>query len=87
MLFYFLLFFISFYISRYHPSQIFRTSFNIAEKKICVKDFPFLTDSITIPILKSTLPTNWTSQVKHPCKTTTECWFFHFQVHSNIHVR
>ena len=43
--FYFLLFYISFNISRYHFLQLFRTSFNIFWKKIFVLHFPFLTDS------------------------------------------
>ena len=42
----FLVVFISFYISRYHFSQVFRTSFNIIWKKIFVTNFPFLTDSL-----------------------------------------
>ena len=46
----FLVVFISFYISRYHFSQIFRNSFNI----ICKKDFrhelSFLTDSLKFPL-------------------------------------
>ena len=41
----FVVVFISFYISRYHFWQIFRTSFNI----ICKKDFYFLTDSLKPP--------------------------------------
>ena len=42
----FLVPFISFYISRYHFSQIFRTSFrNVLKKDFCHK-FSFLTDSL-----------------------------------------
>ena len=37
----FLVVFISFYISRYHFSQVFRTSFNIIWKKIFVTNFFF----------------------------------------------
>ena len=37
----FLIAFISFYISRYHFSQIFRTSFNIIIKKIFFTNFLF----------------------------------------------
>ena len=40
--------FISFYISRYHFSQIFRTSFNIW-KNIFVTNFSFLMNSLTPP--------------------------------------
>ena len=39
-IFYFLLFYISFYITRHHFSQIFRTSFNIIWKKIFCLKFP-----------------------------------------------
>ena len=43
----FLFVFISFYISWYHFSQVFRTSFKIiSEKNIFVTNFPFLTDSL-----------------------------------------
>ena len=41
----FLVVFISFYISRYHFSQVFRTSFNIWKKKDFHHKFSFLTDS------------------------------------------
>ena len=41
------MFFISFYISRYDFSQIFRPSFNITWKKKFVTNFTFLTDSLT----------------------------------------
>ena len=44
----FLLVFISFYISRYHFSQVFRTSFNIIWEKIFVTNFPFLMDSLKL---------------------------------------
>ena len=37
---------ISFYISRYNFSQVFRTSFNIIWKKTFVTNLPFLTDSL-----------------------------------------
>ena len=43
-LFYFLLFYISFYIRRCHFSELIRISFNIIRKKIFVTNFPFLTD-------------------------------------------
>ena len=42
----FIVVFISFYIRRYHFSQMFRTSFIIILKKIFVMNFPFLTDSL-----------------------------------------
>ena len=45
----FLVVFISFYISRCHFSQFFRTAFNINRKKIFVTNFPFLTDSLNPP--------------------------------------
>ena len=45
----FLVVFISFYIIRYHFSQVFRTSFNIIWKKDFFTNFPFLTDSLTPP--------------------------------------
>ena len=41
--------FIGFYISRYHFSQIFKTSFSISERHIFVTNFPFLTDSLKLP--------------------------------------
>ena len=41
--------FISFYIIRYHFSQIFRTSFNIISKKDFRHKFSFLTDSLKPP--------------------------------------
>ena len=37
----FLVVFISFYISQYHFSQIFRSAFNIISKKNFVANFPF----------------------------------------------
>ena len=40
----FLVVFISFYISRYHFSQIFRTSFRIIRKKDFPREFSFLTN-------------------------------------------
>ena len=56
--------FISFYISRYHFSQIFRTSFNINSKKDFRHKFSFLTDSLNRPL---SLPT--------PLKVTKVfCW-------------
>ena len=45
----FLVVFISFYISRYHFSQVFRTSFNIIWKKDFLTNFPFLTASLKPP--------------------------------------
>ena len=45
----FLVVFISFYISRYHFSQIFRTSFGIIHKKDFRHKFSFLTDSLKLP--------------------------------------
>ena len=42
----FLFIFISFYIIRYHFSQIFRTSFNIISIKDCHHKLYFLTDSL-----------------------------------------
>ena len=45
----FLVVFISFYISRYHFSQIFKTSLNIIWKKVSVTNFPFLTDPLKPP--------------------------------------
>ena len=45
----FLIVFISFYISRYRFSQIFRTSFNIICKKYFCHKFSFLMDSINPP--------------------------------------
>ena len=45
----FLVPFISFYISRYHFSQIFRNSFRIIRKKIFRHEFSFLTDSLNPP--------------------------------------
>ena len=42
----FLVAFISFYISRYHFSQLHST---LSEKKIFVTNFPFLTDSPKVP--------------------------------------
>ena len=45
----FLVVFISFYISRYHFSQIFRTSFSIISKKDFLHKFSFLTDSLKHP--------------------------------------
>ena len=47
-IFYFSLFFISFYISRYHFSQIFKTFCIIRIKDFCHK-FSFLTDSLKPP--------------------------------------
>ena len=41
--------FISFYISRYHFLQIFRTSFRIIRKKDFRHEFSFLTDSLKSP--------------------------------------
>ena len=48
-IFYFLLFYISFNISRYPFPQIFRTSFNITWKNIFVTNFPFLMDLLKPP--------------------------------------
>ena len=48
-IFYFLLLYISFYISRHHFSQICRTSFNFMWKKIFIPNFPFLMDSLKPP--------------------------------------
>ena len=45
----FLVVFISLYISRYHFSQIFRTSSTLSEKKLFVTNFPFLIDSLRPP--------------------------------------
>ena len=45
----FLFIFISFYIIRYHFSQIFKTSFNIISKKYFCHEFSFLTDSLKPP--------------------------------------
>ena len=45
----FLVVFISFYISRYHFSQIFRTSFSIISKKDFLHKFSFLMDSLKDP--------------------------------------
>ena len=45
----FLVVFISFYISRYHFSQFFRTSFRIIRKKDFRHEFSFLTDSCSNP--------------------------------------
>ena len=42
---------ISSYISRYHFSQIFRTSFRIICKKDFRHEFSFLTDSLKPPLL------------------------------------
>ena len=39
------MFYISFYISRYHFGKLFRTLFNIVWKKIFITDFSFPTDS------------------------------------------
>ena len=52
----FLVVFISFYIIRYHFSQVFRTSFNIIWKKDFFTNFPFLTDSLTPPPPTQPLP-------------------------------
>ena len=41
--------FISFYISRYHFSQILRTSLNIISKKDFRHNFSFLMDSLKLP--------------------------------------
>ena len=49
--FYFLLFCISFNISTFYFSQLFRISFNIIWKKIFVSKFRFLTDSRKTPLL------------------------------------
>ena len=45
----FLVVFISFYISRYHFPQIFRTPFLIIRKKDFGHEFSFLTDSLDPP--------------------------------------
>ena len=45
----FLIVFISCYISKYHFSQIFRTSFSIISKKDFRHKFHFLTDSLKHP--------------------------------------
>ena len=45
----FLVAFISFYISRYHFSQIFRNSFRIIFKKDFCHKFSFLMDSLKLP--------------------------------------
>ena len=42
----FLIVFISFYISRYHFSQVFRSLFRIIHKKDFCHEFSFLTDSL-----------------------------------------
>ena len=44
----FLLFYISFYVSRYHFPHVFRILFNIW-KKLFVTNFPFLIDSFKYP--------------------------------------
>ena len=44
-----LLFYMSFYISRYNFLQLFKTSFNIVGKKIFVTIFLFLTDLPKLP--------------------------------------
>ena len=46
----FLVIFISFYISRYHFSQILELH-STSDKKILVTNFPFLTDSLKPPPL------------------------------------
>ena len=43
---YLLLFYISFYISRYYFWQIFRSSFNILKKYSHYTKYPYLTDSL-----------------------------------------
>ena len=45
----FILVFISFYISRYDFSQVFRRHSALSEKKIFFTNFPFLTDSLKSP--------------------------------------
>ena len=45
-LFYFLLFYFSFYVRRYNFLEHFRSLFNIIWKKIFVTSFPFLSDSL-----------------------------------------
>ena len=45
----FLVIFISFYINRYHFSQIFKTSFSIIWKKDFCQNFPFLMESLKLP--------------------------------------
>ena len=45
----FLIVFISFYISRYHFSQVFRSLFRIIHKKDFCHEFSFLTDSLKPP--------------------------------------
>ena len=47
--FFFFMFYMSFYISRYNFLQLFLTSFNIVGKKILSQIFPFLTDSLKLP--------------------------------------
>ena len=53
-----LVIFISFYISRYHLPQIFKTSFSIIWKKIFVTNLPYLTDSPKPPS-----PTHLTAKI------------------------
>ena len=50
--------FISFYISRYHYSQVLELHSTLSEKKIFVTNFPFLTAS-----LKASLPTRLTAKM------------------------
>ena len=54
----FLIAFISFYISRYHFSQVFRTSFNIIWKKDFHPKFPLSMNSLKPPphLLNSQIP-------------------------------
>ena len=61
----FLVFFISFYISRYHFSHVFRTSFNIIWKKDFRHKFSFF-NGFTQP-LHPTLPQNLLSETKVFC--------------------
>ena len=50
--------FISFYISRYHYSQVLELHSTLSEKKIFVTNFPFLT-----ALLKALLPTRLTAKM------------------------
>ena len=59
--FLFLVVFISFYISRYHFSQVLELHSTLSEKKIFVTNFPFLTDSLKPPSLT---PTPLTAKIR-----------------------
>ena len=66
-IFYFLLLYISVYISRHHFSQMFRTVFNIIGKKDFFMNFPFLMNSIKPPTLHALNGQNWISVTKVFC--------------------